>query len=124
MPNRKPITNPYFFPVEDFPQGYPRYSALIASDSTFNIVRRFSHVRTRLLLLKQDRVALLEERLQKIDVEEKAVLFLGNSRSDRNTERVKVLRELGIALKEYGTYGVTCTGSIPCIAVRCQRNLI
>jgi hypothetical protein len=88
--------------VENYPQGYPRYSAFIAADGAFNIYRRFSVVRSRLLLLKQDKISQLEEQLQEIDENESAPLFLGYSRRDRNDERNRVLQELEVTLAEYG----------------------
>lgn len=56
----------------------------------------------RLLLLKQDRVSELEAKLQKVDKEEAADLFLRSFRLDKNLERKKVLEKLDDALKEYG----------------------
>jgi hypothetical protein len=53
-------------------------------------------------LLKQDRLSLLEQRLEKIDREETAVLFLGSSRDDSNNERNSVLSEIDTALANYG----------------------
>jgi hypothetical protein len=57
----------------------------------------------RMLLLKQDAVVQLEEKLKKIDSEETTALFLGNCRRDQNAERKKVLEELDDALEAYGT---------------------
>lgn len=88
--------------VEYYPAGYPRYSALIASYDRFFLVRRFRKIRARILLLKQDKLAILEERLDKIDIEENALLFLGKSRCDRNPERKHVLEELENKLADYG----------------------
>jgi len=88
--------------VEDFPAGYPRFSALIASHDSFHLCRRFSNLRARLLLLKQDRLSLLEKRLEKIDREEVELLLLGSSRDDTNIERISVLAEIDEALADYG----------------------
>ncbi|KAI0409257.1 hypothetical protein F4802DRAFT_242027 [Xylaria palmicola] len=87
--------------IEDFPQGYPRYSALIASDEAFYICRGFSYLRSRILLLKQDRLVVLEKRLREIDDAETVPLFLGASREDTNTQRRQVLDEIDVALSEY-----------------------
>lgn len=54
------------------------------------------------MLLKQDRVAILEARLEEIDRKEKSALFLGSSRDDRNAERATVLNDLDRALADYG----------------------
>ncbi|KAM0259336.1 hypothetical protein ACHAQJ_003367 [Trichoderma viride] len=59
----------------------------------------------RLLLLKQDRLSLLEERLEKIDCDEVAMLSLGNCRADRNEHRRAVLVEIDDALADYGNAG-------------------
>ena len=89
--------------VEDFRPGYPRYSALIGSNDSFQICRRFSILRTRLLLEKQDRLSLLEKELERLDKEEIAPLFLGSIRFDRNIERLQVLSDIDTALADYGT---------------------
>ncbi|KAF5232307.1 hypothetical protein FAUST_8769 [Fusarium austroamericanum] len=88
--------------VEDYPKGYPRFSALMATHEDFHILRRFSNVRMRLLLVSQDRVAQLEEKLDKIDKDEDSPLFLASVRRDKNEERRKVLVELQEALDSYG----------------------
>ncbi|KAH6874920.1 hypothetical protein B0T10DRAFT_414859, partial [Thelonectria olida] len=87
--------------VEDYPQGYPRFSALMASHASFQILRRFSNVRARLLLLAQDRVSHLEARLNEIDREEACPIFLASSRRDKNEERKVVVADLQDALKSY-----------------------
>ena len=56
----------------------------------------------RLLLLKQDRVSVLEQALEAIDRTEANELFLGCIRRDRNAERLQKLHELDDALAEYG----------------------
>jgi hypothetical protein len=61
-------------------------------------------VRARLLLHKQDSVSLLEDRLRAIDETEPRVLFLGSMRRDRNPERIQALKELDVALADYGKY--------------------
>lgn len=97
-----PDANLHWTIVEDFPLGYPRYSALVASDTAFYICRRFSKTRARLLLLKQDKIAVLEERLTQTDDQEQSPLFLGMSRADSNPKRREILDELDIALRDYG----------------------
>jgi hypothetical protein len=56
----------------------------------------------RLLLHKQDEVAMLEDKLDQIDSQESCELFLGCIRRDRNSERAEVLKQLTISLAEYG----------------------
>ena len=56
----------------------------------------------RLLLLKQDKVAQLEDELNEVDNAEEKELFLGSSRRDRNTRRKDILERLDAALNDYG----------------------
>jgi hypothetical protein len=86
------------YPVESYPPGYPRFAALVGADPAFNVARRFSILRARLLHLKQDRLSVLEKKLESIDQEEKAVLFLGASRRDKNVERQAVIANIDSAL--------------------------
>lgn len=95
------------FVVEDYRPGYPRYTALLAAYDPYTICRRFSKLRARLLLLKQDRLSMLEERLEMIDREERSPLFLGKSRCDANPERITLLSEIDSQLAEYGTFRPT-----------------
>ena len=88
--------------VEDYPNGYPRFSALSAACPSFQICRRFRTVRSRLLLLKQDEVAELELKLDEIDRTEPRPIFLGSRRRDANAERKQVLARLDAALADYG----------------------
>jgi hypothetical protein len=75
---------------------------LIAAHDSFVIFRRFLHVRTRILLLKQDEIVSLEDKLRDIDNAEAAPFFLGRSRADANPERLKVLSDLDRYLTDYG----------------------
>ena len=90
--------------VEDHPLGYPRFAALVGAHGSFQICRRFSSLRARLLLLKQDKLSLLEEQLETIDREESTTIFLGSSRRDRNEERESVLDKIDCALADYGLF--------------------
>ena len=94
--------NPGQSQVEDYPAGYPSFSALIATHDSFYICRRFNNLRARLLLLKQDKLASLERQLQRIDQDETDVLRLGSNRRDDNAERQAVLQQIDIALADYG----------------------
>lgn len=82
--------------------GYPRFSALMASQPSYIISRRFTNARVRLLLYKQDEIAVLEEKLASIDNSEPREQFLGSRRRDVNTERKETMRDLGKLLAEYG----------------------
>ena len=88
--------------VEDHPMGYPRFAAFIGSHPSFHVFRRFSTLRARLLLYKQDQLCVLEKNLADIDAAETKPLFLRNMRRDCNETRKRLFGELDIALKQYG----------------------
>lgn len=83
--------------------GYPRFTGLLGAHIAFSLSRRFPSLRARLLLLKQDRVALLESQLEEIDQNEERPIFLASMRRDGNPERKALLEELDTALSDYGT---------------------
>lgn len=56
------------------------------------------------MLLKQDKLSLLEQRLERIDQEETSLLFLGKSRCDGNRDRLSTLSEIEAALADYGKW--------------------
>lgn len=88
--------------IEGFPEGYPQYSALIASHEDFFIFRNFRRTRARILLAKQDRLSLLEKQLDHIDEHESLPLFLGKIRGDQNIARTNLLAEIGSCMDDYG----------------------
>ncbi|KAG7008743.1 hypothetical protein G7Y79_00004g013270 [Physcia stellaris] len=90
--------------VEDFQSGYPQFSALIGSHSSFQVWRRFLRVRARLLLYKQDELSVLEKQLDQIDNEETRDLFLGNRRRDRNLQRAEIVTKLEKTLRNYDKF--------------------
>jgi hypothetical protein len=91
-------------PVVATPQeGYSSFSAFLGHSADLQNFRRFRVLRMRMLLLKQDAVVQLEEKLEKIDNEETKFVFLGNSRLDKNEKRIAVLQQLDDALEAYGT---------------------
>ena len=53
--------------MESFPDGYPRFAAVMDSDTNTRLYRRFGLIRNRLLLHKQDQIAELSEKLNAID---------------------------------------------------------
>jgi hypothetical protein len=63
-------------------------------------------MRARLLLMKQDQLSLLEERLDEVDHTEPRKLFLGNLRRDGNESRKNVLKTMDKALKDYGKVSI------------------
>jgi hypothetical protein len=89
--------------IEDFKPGYPRFSALLSAHPSFFVFRRFGRLRARVLLLKQDKLSLLEQQLDRIDENEKCPLFLGKSRCDNNGDRAAVFAEIEKTLADYGT---------------------
>ena len=93
-----------FLEIEDYRPGYPQYTALLSSHPAFQNVRRFTRIRMRLLLLKQDEITMLEESLDRIDSQEDRPLFLGSARRDVNASRKDVVKKLTTALAEYGTW--------------------
>ncbi|KAL7953083.1 hypothetical protein V8C34DRAFT_321653 [Trichoderma compactum] len=90
--------------VEDYPRGYPRFSALLAAEKTFQICRRFSTLRTRLLLQKQDKLSQLEQELEEIDDKDKSDLDRGSYRFDENPDRKEVLQKIDAALRDYDKF--------------------
>lgn len=91
-------------PVEDFPAGYPRFSALVGSHDSLQVYRRFSSIRSRNILFKQDKLSVLEQRLYDLDREEQSPSHLASFRRDVNSARQAVLSDIDKALIEYGTY--------------------
>ncbi|CAG8962188.1 hypothetical protein HYFRA_00005239 [Hymenoscyphus fraxineus] len=87
--------------IEDYKPGYPQYCSLISAHTPYHICRRFTQMRARLLLLKQDQLSLLEDQLEQIDNAERCPIFLGNSRIDINPARKQILSEIQIGLREY-----------------------
>jgi hypothetical protein len=90
--------------VEDYNAGYPRFTALLSAHDPFFLCRRFSKLRARLLLLKQDKLSMLEQKLDQLDQQETSPLFLGKSRCDGNTDRISLLSEVELCLADYGKY--------------------
>jgi hypothetical protein len=90
--------------VEDYRPGYPRYTTLLAAYDPYFICRRFSKLRARMLLLKQDQLSMLEEKLEELDREERCALFLGKSRCDGNQKRISLLSEIDSRMLDYGKY--------------------
>jgi len=90
--------------IEDYRQGYPRFSALIGSHPAFAIFRRFMTLRARVLLYKQDELSILEENLNAIDGAEQSELFLGCKRLDSNPQRAQLVFEIEQKLSSYDRY--------------------
>ena len=74
----------------------------MATHTSLQMFRSFSVLRTRLLLLTQNRIARLEKELEKIDREEPKPLSLACSRMDGNLDRESVLSSIKAGIAEYG----------------------
>ena len=92
--------------VEDFKAGYPRFAALVGSHPSFHVCRRFSRLRARLLLIKQDELSSLETQLDEVDRQETRLLFLGSRRLDKNGERLELIAKIDGALSDYGMFEI------------------
>lgn len=88
--------------VEDQPAGYPQFAALLGLHPSFYVFRRFSTLRARILLYKQDKLTQLESKLEDVDREEPRVLFHGSARRDKNEARHSLLADIEAALETYG----------------------
>ena len=53
--------------MEDFPEGYPRFSWFLSSDDSFMMYRGFSQLHSRVLLQKQDELRAMEKELRNHD---------------------------------------------------------
>ncbi|KAK3391098.1 hypothetical protein B0H63DRAFT_467254 [Podospora didyma] len=90
--------------IEEYRQGYPRFTALVSAHDPFFLCRRFKKLRARLLLLKQDKLVALEQSLERVDRDESCPLFLGKARSDGNQDRASILSEIETCLEDYDKF--------------------
>ncbi|KAG8405055.1 hypothetical protein J3459_022263 [Metarhizium acridum] len=90
--------------IEDYRPGYPRFTALISAYDGYFLCRRFDKLRARLLLQKQDKLSMLEEKLEQVDCEETSPLFLGKNRCDGNAQRIALLSEIDTQLADYDQF--------------------
>ncbi|KAJ8112231.1 hypothetical protein OPT61_g5358 [Boeremia exigua] len=98
------VTRRFLGQIEDRASGYPRYSALIASHDHFYLCRRFSELRARSLLLKQDKLSKLESHLRKLDDKETEPLYLSSCRVNGSSQRDAILLQIDEALSDYDEY--------------------
>jgi len=87
--------------------GYPQLSALINSDVNFLMYRRFGYLRNRVLLHKQDELAMLEQQLKELDdLDDEEDHFRIRSRKYDSrhgvSARERLIGEINDKLKEYG----------------------
>jgi hypothetical protein len=64
-------------------------------------LKRFDNLHIRILLEQQDRLAELEERLEKCDDEETIQLNLSSRRQDSNLERRQLIDDISLELAAY-----------------------
>ncbi|KAK3295117.1 uncharacterized protein B0H64DRAFT_394294 [Chaetomium fimeti] len=95
-------------PIEEYPSGYPQYSALISSYGPFFAFRSFRQLRARLLLLQQDEIGVLEARLNQVDREEASPFYLGTCRGDRNVARADIITQIHSKLADYDALVERC----------------
>jgi len=93
----------YGFTVENSPRGYPRVAALQDSDAAFTMFRQFKMLHCRLLLLHQEELCSLEEKLHQVDITDRTQLYLSSRVHDANPERQHILSEIRDKLRQYGT---------------------
>jgi hypothetical protein len=94
--------------VHGGPNGYPKLARFLDSDDNFMVYRRFGFLQTRLLLETQDRLRVLEKRLDKLDESETA----GDDNQDNlcsrdgdgsdQTERINLMAAIRTVFQEYG----------------------
>lgn len=94
----------HLFSVEDYFFEYPCFSTLIAAQNLFHFCRRFINFRACLFLLKQNRLSVLKKKLDKIDFEEKSVLFFQNCRRDVNEKQKSIFIKIDAVLMNYEIY--------------------
>ena len=100
------------FSVNDVPSGYPQLAAFINSDENFLIARKYGYLRSRVLLYRQDELAVLERNLIALDAddEEKRPLALQSRKHDESTDKDPVysrkvlIQNIDDKLKEYGGF--------------------
>jgi hypothetical protein len=101
--------------VERYPEGYPRISAYIDSDSDAALFRRFGVLHARSLLYKQVELTELEAQLDKLDKDDEGnpgadsdKWRLGHSISlnggQMNEKRRDLMKKIDEKLEEYGIF--------------------
>ena len=87
--------------------GYRRYTEFLASDNDFLVFRRFNTVSTRVSLMLQHQVSILEAKLDLLDTQyskRDAVDVNNGSFRDDEEDRLQVLEELRVKLLEYSKH--------------------
>ena len=101
--------------VDDHPRGYPKLAAFISSDENFLVCRKYSFLRSRVLLYRQDELSKLEDTLVALDQEDAETddasrLALMSRKTDEAREedprypRKTLIQKIDDKLKQYGVY--------------------
>jgi hypothetical protein len=84
---------------------YPAFAEFVASDSDLFVLRRFNRLNARVLLRLQDELVILEDQLNDIDCKSRARdagdVNNGSFREDPIEERVSLLADMSVKLREY-----------------------
>jgi hypothetical protein len=94
--------------VHHGPNGYPKLARFLDSDDNFMVYRRFGFLQARLLLETQDKLRVLEGRLDRLDESD----TVGDDNQDNlcsrdgdggdQTERINLMAAIRTAFQEYG----------------------
>ena len=93
--------------MESFPDGYPRFAALMDSDINTRQYRRFGLIRNRILLHKQDQIAELSAMLSDVDKAdemshpERLSCRRYDEKLGDESRRLQILQSLEKSLEEY-----------------------
>ena len=96
--------------VDDHPNGYPQLAAWINCDDNFLTTRKYGFLRSRVLLYRQDELAVLERQLIKLDDEDRVDHpdRLQSRKLDEHEDkdpiysRKALIQKIDDKLKEYG----------------------
>ncbi|KAJ5994931.1 hypothetical protein N7481_001908 [Penicillium waksmanii] len=89
--------------IKCYPKGYPELAAFMESDPGFGILRRFNHLHLRNLLYMQEELTSMDRRLYEIDTSETDELNNMTRKADGNIDRINLMTEIRVKLREYGT---------------------
>ena len=98
--------------VDDHPRGYPQLAAFVNTDENFLIARKYGFLRSRVLLYRQDELAVLERDLIKLDADDAKhrPIALQSRKRDEETDdnpvysRKALIQKIDDKLKQYGQY--------------------
>lgn len=96
--------------------GYRGFSAFLASDNDFLIFRRFGSLNARLLLFLQDQIAVLEEKLEKLEqkhmAEDAKDIHHGSFRHEVLPQRIMLLENIHQKVREYSKHFLSRIGRL------------